>query len=162
MFQDDTMCYKMLQDVTRCYEMLQDVTRLFRISQVRPFFCLVRQYRLVLKSVWRESFHEWKWLDTGFFLEASWRESIRRRITLVDCDVKEKSKTVFFNWFISKMTNTMLTIFLLKTLKPFFDKFLIFDGKLELSFRCFLDICGLKLAMAKNHKALKTGIIGCR
>ena len=78
MLQYVTRCYKMLQYVTICYKMLQDVTRLFRISQVRPLFCLVRQYRLVLKSVWRESFHQWKWLDSGFFLEASWRESIFR------------------------------------------------------------------------------------
>ena len=120
MTQDDTRWYKRIQDVTICYKMLQDVTRLFRTSQVRPFFCLVRQYRLVLKSVWRESFHKWEWLDSGFFLEASWRESISRRITLVECDVKEKFKTgCFFNWSASKMTITMLTIFLLKTLKPF-------------------------------------------
>ena len=49
MIQDDTRWYKRIQDVTICYKMLQDVTRLFRTSQVRPFFCLVRQYRLVLK-----------------------------------------------------------------------------------------------------------------
>ena len=159
MIQDVTRCYKMLmiQDVTISYNMLQYVTRLFRTSQVRPFFCLVRQYRLVLKSVWRESFHEWKWLDTGFFLEASWRESISRRITLVDCDVKEKSKTVLTGssqrWQIQCWQS-----FCWRPSNHFFDKFLIFDGKLELSFRCFLDICGLKLAMAKNHKTPKTGI----
>ena len=131
MIQDDTRWYKRIQDVTICYQMLQDVTRLFRTSQVRPFFCLVRQYRLVLKSVWRESFHKWEWLDTGFFLEASWRESISRRITLVECDVKEKFKTgCFFNWSASKMTITMLTIFLLKTLKPFLWQVLDL-GKME-------------------------------
>ena len=148
------------QVVTICwwYKMLQDVTRLFRTSQVRPFFCLVRQYRLVLKSVWRESFHEWKWLDTGFFLQASWRESISRRITLVDCDVKEKSKTVFFNWFVSKMTNTMLTIFLLKTLKPFFWQVLDLWWKTRTLFQMLPWYLWSQVGNGKNHKALKTGI----
>ena len=157
MTQDYTRWYKRIQDVTICYKMLQDVTRLFRTNQVRPFFCLVRQYRLVLKSVWRESFHKWEWLDTGFFLEASWRESISRRITLVECDVKEKFKTGCFltgppqRWQLQCWQS-----FCWRPSNHFCDKFLIFDGKLELSFRCFLDICGLKLAMAKNHKALKS------
>ena len=156
MILDDTRWYKRIQDVTICYKMLQDVTRLFRTSQVRPFFCLVRQYRLVLKSVWRESFHKWEWLDTGFFLEASWRESISRRITLVECDVKEKSKNRVFFWIGSpqKWQIQCWKSFCWRPSNHFCDKF--FDEKLELSFKCFLDICGIKLAMGKKHKALKS------